>query len=397
MGEVEEAVIEEKHYNHTGEQTADDKELTPSPGKNVQTDIKEDPSALQQNKVIVEVSPTLERNGQSIMPLSEECKQEQPFYVESIAGNETDQQIHDSDDKVKTRQGSAKKFNDPNEEPRFFPKETCYGHDLETNKTDMFSHLLNVRIPVILGKYNIEICLEDEEIFEEKVKEIREISNKVELKNCKFIPSLFSPVLENGSYKALNGNIKLEGTITQDIKYVFEKRQTSNYVLNPSASNPMKKKNSMYLRKLNFGRYSHVPQPYPAKNSNPAFELDANHGQYSERLLNSISKTIPFTSIVKVDNFLHPPLVGSVEGKSFVFPNDLDQQGSKTKTIQYSTTTYYPEDTHGKLIYSRIHNNINILNSEEKYKTPRIKLKQFIVLELSIHLLQEQSVQVQSL
>ncbi|WP_142300921.1 DUF7852 domain-containing protein [Bacillus sp. 7884-1] len=387
--------------------TEADEELPSFPEENVITAREEEPSSFQQTEVTAKgtfvETPPIETNvemgyAQTIPPLSDESSQEHTSHGGTVGGKEMELKIPVSSDKVKTYledQESQKISNDHKEEQLTFSKDFFGTNDLKENNMITANDFLGIQIPVILEKYNIEICLEDEEIFTEKVKEIREISKKVVLKTCKFIPSELSPVLDNGSCKALKGKLIIEGFIQQDIKYIFENQQTPNYVQNQSPFNKMNKKNSMYLRKHNFDRYSYVPQPYPTNSPNPT---QTNHGQYSERLINSMSKTIPFGSIVEINHFLHPPLFGSIEEKSFIFQNNLDQQKSAADQTQLIKTSYYPENTHGKLIYSKIHQNINIFKHEQKYiKTPRIKLKQFIVLELGIHLLQEQSVQVQML
>jgi hypothetical protein len=397
-----EAVLE--NSNNYTKPMATDEEHPFSPEENVITVREEDPSSFQPREVTAEAifveSPPIETIGemgydQTNPPLSEESSQEHTSHGGTVGEKERELTIPVSSDKVKTYledQESQKISNDHKEEQLNFSKDLFDINDLKRNNMNTATDFLNIQIPVILGKYNIEISLEDEEIFAEKVKEIREISKKVVLTTCEFIPSELSPELDNGSCKVLKGNLMIEGFIQQDIKYIFENQQTQNYVQNQSAFNKMNQKNSMYLRKLNFGRYSYAPQPYSTNSPNPA---QTNHGQYSERLINSMSKSIPFSSIVEINHFLHPPLFGSIEEKSFIFQNNLDQQISAADPTQFIKTTYYPENTHGKLIYSKIHENSNIFKHEEKYiKTPRIKLKQFIVLELGIHLLQEQSVQV---
>ncbi|NWQ42683.1 hypothetical protein MLOOGBEN_18435 [Bacillus sp. EB106-08-02-XG196] len=400
------AVLEEKS-NIDNEPMAAYEEQPPSPKENILTAMEENPSSFQQRKVTAEATfvehPPIETivemgYDQTNPALSEESCQEHTLHVGTVREKERELTILLTSDTVKTHledQESQRKSNYHKEEQLTFSKDLFGINDLKRNNMNTDTDFLNIQIPVILGKYNIEICLEDEEIFAEKVKEIREISKKVIVTTCEFIPSELSPLLDNGSCKALKGNLMIEGFIQQDIKYIFENQQTSKYVQNQSAFNQMNQKKSMYLRKLNFGRYSYVPQTYSTNSPNPA---QTNHGQYSERLINSMSKKIPFSSIVKINHFLHPPLFGSIEEKSFIFQNNLDQQISTADPTQFIKTTYYPENTHGKLIYSKIHENINIFKQEEKYiKTPRIKLKQFIVLELGIHLLQEQPVQVQML
>lgn len=372
-------------------------EPIPSSEENVKTATEEEPTSFHQSSVTEEatfveipLNETFVEKGYDLTNpfLSEEFGQD-TFHVGTVGGKETERTIPDSGDNgipYLDDQEFQKKSNDQNEEQLTFSKDVYGINDLKIK--NMMNDTLNIQIPVFLGKYNIEICLNDVEIFAEKVKEIRGISNKVVLTTCEFIPSELSPVLDNGSCKALKGKLMIEGFIQQSIIYIVENQQTSNDVQNQSAFNQM---NSMSLRKYNFGRYSNVIQTYP---TTPAFKLKTKQGQHSERLIHSMSKTIPFSSVVEINHFLHPPLFGSIEEQSFTFQNNLDHQMAND-TTQFMTTTYYPENIHGKLIYSKIHEDINFFKHEEKYrKNPRIKLKQFIVLELWIHLLQEQSVQV---
>lgn len=363
-------------------------EQSPVSDENITAAIEEEPSLFHQTKDIAEgtivedppIDTTVEmKYDQTTFPYLEESVQEDILHDGTASGKENDP--------AKPLQDKKSNFQKEDQS-----KDLCGTNEIYANNTINTNDFLNIWANVIVGKYNIEICLEDEEIFAEKVKEIREIYKKVELTTCEFVPSELSPVLDNGSCKALKGNLMIEGLIHQDIKYIFENKQPSNDIQNQPAFNQTNHKNLRNLRKLNFGRYSYVPQPYPVKNPNPSFELQTNHGQYYERFINSMSKTIPFSSVIEINHFLHPPLFGSNEEKSFVF-----QSNHIGETTQFTTTTYYPENTHGKLISSKIHENVNLLKYEEKYiKNPRIKLKQFIVLELLIHLLQEQSVQIQS-
>jgi hypothetical protein len=90
----------------------------------------------------------------------------------------------------------------------------------ETNNQSCTSHnFIKIRAPVVVGEYEIEICLEENVVFEEEIMKINEISKEVVLTNCKFIPTQFSPSLGNGTYTALKGNLFIEGYIQQNIEY----------------------------------------------------------------------------------------------------------------------------------------------------------------------------------
>ena len=69
-------------------------------------------------------------------------------------------------------------------------------HDLPINKTEEKNNqsgtsldFLNIRVPVVVGEYKIDICLEETVLFEENIMQINVISNKVVLSNSQFIPN----------------------------------------------------------------------------------------------------------------------------------------------------------------------------------------------------------------
>lgn len=90
----------------------------------------------------------------------------------------------------------------------------------ETNNhsypSDNFMH---IRVPVVVGEYRIEICLEENIVFEKGIVEVKDISNEVVLTNCRFVPNQFSQSLGNGTCTALKGNLFIEGYIHQSIEY----------------------------------------------------------------------------------------------------------------------------------------------------------------------------------
>ncbi|QGG52387.1 BC_2427 family protein [Lysinibacillus pakistanensis] len=83
--------------------------------------------------------------------------------------------------------------------------------------TEDFMH---IRVPVVVGEYKIEICLEEFIIFEKGIVEVKDISSEVVLTNCRFVPNRFSKSLGNGTCIALNGNLFIEGYIHQNIEYI---------------------------------------------------------------------------------------------------------------------------------------------------------------------------------
>ena len=90
----------------------------------------------------------------------------------------------------------------------------------ETNHHSYSSDdFLHIRAPVVIGEYKIEICLEENTVFEKGIVGVKDISNEVVLTNCRFVPTQFSQSLGNGTCSALRGNLFIEGYIHQSIKY----------------------------------------------------------------------------------------------------------------------------------------------------------------------------------
>ena len=78
---------------------------------------------------------------------------------------------------------------------------------------------IKIRVPVVIGEYNIEICIEEEVLFEEEVIRIKKVSKNVVLKNCHFTPTQLSKPLGDGTCAASNGLLSIEGLIVQNIEY----------------------------------------------------------------------------------------------------------------------------------------------------------------------------------
>lgn len=367
--EKAEAVIEEKFLDHSEQTTGAEQEIP--------TDKEE----IQTSRKAVSVAEKDRARGRTQPDLSsaDEIAQQERLSAEVISENETEQQSSFSNHKAKTIFAAQ----DFSQESANNHKKSLLARDFSTSESETAFQSVHVRIPVILGNYQVEICLEDEEVIKEKIKEIRNIANQVELTKCQFTPMKLSPILHDGFCQALSGHLLLEGVIKQDITYLMEKKHTPNYVLNPLTSN------LIHLQKHHFGAY----QPYLGKNHHSSVGAPFNQSRLSEQLQHSISKTIPFSSMIKIEHFLHSPFVGSVDKNSLLLPIAPDKKQEKTDsaTIHFSTTTYYPDTIDGELIHSKINDTINL---EKKYK--KIKLKQYIVLELSVQLIQEQSIQLQA-
>ncbi|MED1568143.1 BC_2427 family protein, partial [Bacillus paramycoides] len=97
-------------------------------------------------------------------------------------------------------------------------------HDSLFKKTGKINNTsydcMHIRVPVVIGEYKIEICLEENIVFEEKVIRVKEISKEVVLTNCKFVPTQISQSLGNGICTVLKGNLFIEGYINQNIEYI---------------------------------------------------------------------------------------------------------------------------------------------------------------------------------
>jgi len=100
---------------------------------------------------------------------------------------------------------------------------------------------IHIRVPVIVGEYKIEICLEENIVFQEKMIKVNEISKEVILTNCIFVPNQLSRTLNDGTYKALKGNLFIEGFIHQEIEYT---------VLHDSATIPELDESDSYSTQL---------------------------------------------------------------------------------------------------------------------------------------------------
>lgn len=91
---------------------------------------------------------------------------------------------------------------------------------IEEGKASSYaSDLIHIRVPVVVGEYKIELCLEEIMAFEKGIVGVKEISNKVVLTNCRFIPIRLSQSLENGTCTAVKGKLLIEGYIQQNIEY----------------------------------------------------------------------------------------------------------------------------------------------------------------------------------
>lgn len=96
-------------------------------------------------------------------------------------------------------------------------------HKGETNSysSDSFIH---IRVPVVLGEYKIEICMEEYIAFDKGIEGVKEITNEVVLSDCRFVPIHKSKILENGTCTVLKGNLFIEGYIQHNIEYTVSNK-----------------------------------------------------------------------------------------------------------------------------------------------------------------------------
>ncbi|MEA0554975.1 hypothetical protein U1P98_10330 [Lysinibacillus irui] len=96
-------------------------------------------------------------------------------------------------------------------------------HKGETNSysSDSFIH---IRVPVVLGEYKIEICMEEYIAFDKGIKEVKEITNEVLLSDCRFVPIYKSQTSDNGTCTVLKGNLFIEGYIQHNIEYTVSNK-----------------------------------------------------------------------------------------------------------------------------------------------------------------------------
>ncbi|WP_342515016.1 BC_2427 family protein [Sporosarcina sp. FSL K6-1522] len=89
----------------------------------------------------------------------------------------------------------------------------------QTSHSKHTDDFIKIRVPVVVGEYTIEMCIEEEVVFEEEDIRIKEISKNIILTNCHFTPTQFATPLQDGTCAAATGILSLEGVIEQQIKY----------------------------------------------------------------------------------------------------------------------------------------------------------------------------------
>ncbi|WP_333879618.1 BC_2427 family protein [Lysinibacillus capsici] len=97
----------------------------------------------------------------------------------------------------------------------------------EINSSEPFIH---IRVPVVLGEYKIEICMEEKIAFDKGIEEVKEITNEVVLSDCRFVPIRRSQSLGNGTRTVLKGNLFIEGYIQHNIEYRVSNTQNKSAI-----------------------------------------------------------------------------------------------------------------------------------------------------------------------
>ncbi|MGK4114735.1 BC_2427 family protein [Lysinibacillus capsici] len=97
----------------------------------------------------------------------------------------------------------------------------------EINSSVPFIH---IRVPVVLGEYKIEICMEEKIAFDKGIEEVKEITNEVVLSDCRFVPIHRSQSLGNGTRTVLKGNLFIEGYIQHNIEYRVSNTQNKSAI-----------------------------------------------------------------------------------------------------------------------------------------------------------------------
>ncbi len=99
--------------------------------------------------------------------------------------------------------------------------QTIHKGETNTYSSDFFIH---IRVPVVLGEYKIEICMEEYIAFDKGIKEVKEITNEVVLSDCRFVPIHKSQTLENETCTVLKGNLFIKGYIQHNIEYTVSNK-----------------------------------------------------------------------------------------------------------------------------------------------------------------------------
>lgn len=102
---------------------------------------------------------------------------------------------------------------------------------------------LEVTVPVVVGEYEFEITMSIPILFEHDILTLKEISKRVVLKHCDFIPIQFGRPLSNGTRTVSKAKVLLKGDIIQAFKYSAKPKQ-DNHLL------PQKQKNCQLQQKV---------------------------------------------------------------------------------------------------------------------------------------------------
>ena len=134
------------------------------------------------------------------------------------------------------------------------------------------------------------------------------------------MPTQLSPVIDNGTCKALEGYLFIEGSIHQSIEY------TAAFHKN-------------------------------VKELGTDVAEDIDEFQMNGKLC-SMTRSSPFSITVKIDDFLHPPIFGTIAQNTFEFLDQNNTQLPQLDTKLFHSTTYYSEQPYCQIISSEIHESV---------------------------------------
>lgn len=77
-----------------------------------------------------------------------------------------------------------------------------------------------IQVPVVLGEYNMEICIDETTQINKGIVGIKEVSKEVVLTHCHFLPTSYSPSFDQTKKIASAGTLFVEGFIQEGIKYI---------------------------------------------------------------------------------------------------------------------------------------------------------------------------------
>jgi hypothetical protein len=208
-------------------------------------------------------------------------------------------------------------------------------------------HVVKMKVPVVVGEYNAEVIVEEDTVFEEEIMNIREVSRQVVLTHSQFVPAGFSSSSNSGLRKATKGTLFLEGYIYKNIQYAPVDQGATDFA---------------------------------------QIDQKRNHAK-----LYSANMKVPFSTFIQVTQFVHPPIFGDTDQRTFNFIERTNGRVPEWESKLFETITYYHDPPYSELVRSNIH---EMTCYEEELAPPSLQLRQKVVVELEICLLQVQQVEL---